>query len=459
MRLGSPYPSPIPARLAFGVPLEDVFPACYVHPRLQNFFAKALQTYREQEGDIEWVLRCGQGSIEERLTLKNQLVLSPNGHLESSAPGAYLWVIRHFLGLLPLPLFPSFTKGANFDWLLLSTGCRRAFKCHSLARDSLDTAIARFLNALPQENLRLIKMLICLLRRLAAKRIPEGKASLSRASLKALSCYFSGALFVRPFWPGGKDQDRFQPFLLYLIVRWNKIAMYCIATDQNLECYKPIYPANTSVKEIGCQTLSKDPYPAEQDTNNELYRLAFVDDDCANLETHFYTAQDFSFRSLLDEEKSQSWQSIVEETKRTVQKVEDAYIYDDYESFKREEFNQIGKPGSLLSRFMSVKASTPKNQSSESDISYIKFPDVCSVSCQNVIKTCEDKTVGQQLFEDNSPAAVQSSDSQQPLYSPKDKGQFRKISLHILRAFRPKTGAFQRQLGYMRIRSEEANNF
>lgn len=130
--------------------------------------------------------------------------MNPEGQLEDCAPGAYLWVIRHFLGLLPLPLFPGCTKGTKFDWPTLSTGCRRAFKNHSLARD-VDTEIARLLNELPEENLRLVKMLMSFLRRMAAKRC-EGKSSLRRASLRALCAYFSGAMFIRPFWPGEGEQ-------------------------------------------------------------------------------------------------------------------------------------------------------------------------------------------------------------------------------------------------------------
>lgn len=138
-----------------------------------------------------------------------------------------------------------------------------------------------------------------------------------------------------------------------MIVRWRKIAVYCTGTNCHLEYFKPVYPAKSCAKEIGCQTLIQGSDPAEQETINELYRLTFVDDDGANLDTRFYTAQDFSFKSLIDEEKSQNWHSIIEETKLTVQKVEDAYIYDDYESFKREEFNQIGKPG----KFCTIRAS------------------------------------------------------------------------------------------------------
>lgn len=43
----------------------------------------------------------------------------------SCLPGALLWILRHFLGLLPLPILPHYTDGETFQWIKLSEHCWR----------------------------------------------------------------------------------------------------------------------------------------------------------------------------------------------------------------------------------------------------------------------------------------------------------------------------------------------
>lgn len=126
------------------------------------------------------------------------------------------------------------------------------------------------------------------------------------------------------------------------------------------------------LKDIACQTetdfskegassdvyLNNDEMKCKKEINNNentyAYKLTCIEEmeedhgsthdqvlenDC----TLYQTARDFTFRSVLDDEEKQDWPNILKETSETVKKVEEHYIYDDYETFKQEDFNQIGK--------------------------------------------------------------------------------------------------------------------
>lgn len=48
--------------------------------------------------------------------------------LSSFQPGTYLWVIRHFLGILPIPLIPKYSNEISIDWNRLSDQCQDYLK-------------------------------------------------------------------------------------------------------------------------------------------------------------------------------------------------------------------------------------------------------------------------------------------------------------------------------------------
>lgn len=83
--------------------------------------------------------------------------------------------------------------------------------------------------------------------------------------------------------------------------------------------------------------------------NVEAYKLTFIEEEleesseCSSETNEQYkTAPEFHFSDFLQEEEALDWKSVMEETEKTVQKIDEAYIYDDYETFKKEEFNQVG---------------------------------------------------------------------------------------------------------------------
>lgn len=64
---------------------------------------------------------------------------------------------------------------------------------------------------------------------------------------------------------------------------------------------------------------------------NKIRKLSFSPER-SNSELQFF--------SFVTSDKQEDWQDILDKTKETVKKV-DEYIYDDYETFKNEDFNQI----------------------------------------------------------------------------------------------------------------------
>lgn len=80
-----------------------------------------------------------QGSLETRLNLKQKLLKDVHYDIKTEdieeAPGAYFWLIRHFLGLLPIPLLPSYSQEIRFDWISLSDKCKNFLQHYESQRD------------------------------------------------------------------------------------------------------------------------------------------------------------------------------------------------------------------------------------------------------------------------------------------------------------------------------------
>ncbi|CAG9768805.1 unnamed protein product [Ceutorhynchus assimilis] len=484
-------------RFDFGVPLEDIFHRDDVHPRLKHLFHTAFASYSEQRSDIEDVLKYGQGTVNDCLMLKDTLVLDEkyDSNLEGNLPGTYFWLIRHFMGLLPLPLFPKFTNGIHFHWNSVANECKMAFKtCDNRERNRLDYDIAQCLDALPIQNGMLINILMKFIRKICMRTV-RGHYKFNKNSLITLSKYFCESLFVRPYIPGHLQKSEYQVLLLYLVLRWHKITEHCcsiepptnlnefevsnkksaiIETDSNV--INPIpYFCNT-VSQTETDLISKE-IEKNIDNSKNAYTLAYIEEvleeDCESPtndgdNTLYQTAYDITFNNILEEEQKKEWKKVVEETMQKVKKVEEAYFYDDYETLKNEEFNHIPSVQSKADSFLSKirrhsfkKCSTPKDKSPDSENSYVKYPDVCDSdngsrkSLNSEQKRCNlgiDTTISQKLFEANtSPCSEEDEDSKRTLKDKNLKNMsrqqffFRGIrwSLQLLRALTPRKSTFR----------------
>lgn len=124
------------------------------------------------------------------MALKTDLL---NGRLiyrENTHPESWFWLIRHFLGLLPIPLFPKYSNGHKFDWEYM------AMKCKLYGHKSeLDFDIAWRLMMLPESHIIMAHSLINFLR-LVAKKIDR---KVNKRNALILTKYFSSTLFIRPY--------------------------------------------------------------------------------------------------------------------------------------------------------------------------------------------------------------------------------------------------------------------
>ncbi|VEN60248.1 unnamed protein product [Callosobruchus maculatus] len=465
-------------RFEFGIPLQDIFPPNDIHPRLKYLFEKAYQLYKDSRCNVQEIFRSYEGFLEECFKLKEIITFDLYYYRSVSyRTGTYFWLLRHFLGLLPIPLLPSYTHGTYFDWNYLAERCKRFFKDQNRSMcNIIDYDIAMNLNFLPFEHFLLVSYMMVFLRKVCQKSI--NNSQFDKESLKVVVNYYCGSMFMRPYRPGEKVEAMF-PLLLYLIVRWRRIQVHCnqighpayfleknfmdyssmgmmpridqwVQTDEHMpyfqteivEVYRNIphyVPKEEAVtRSTGCQTEVSLEEKAVQSSNSPEYIEAIdikANDEAINStcllpvpppcfatqqsqtelplteliskkngtneldynEMTFFSAADYSdihlneletsielhvsdvdnrsesninnnidqgidvaspskntdisFFSTIESSTPSTWQDVMKETSQTVKKVEE-YIYDDYETFKKEDYNQIG-----------VKRSTRKSKS------------------------------------------------------------------------------------------------
>ncbi|KAJ8918030.1 hypothetical protein NQ315_011486 [Exocentrus adspersus] len=346
------YPSPCSKGFDFGVPLEDIFPPNDIHPRLKYLFEEAYKLV-DSHHNIEEIVRRLQGPLGTRLELKQKIVHDVHYDIKNErldeAPGAYFWIIRHFLGLLPIPLLPTYSGDVRFEWSNLSEKCRYFLQHYESERSKkylLDYKIAENLSLLPFEHFLLLTILIHFVRRLSQKT-RHGR-QINRKSLLFLSKYYGASTCVRPYTPG-----------------------YSSLED-----------------EIGS---SKNRAGLNNEQENDLASPETEEHSFVRTEK-LYEGTEFTFNDDTSSNKAE-WSDIVKETKDTVKKVED-YIYDDYDTFSKEEYNQISESklksrGSVFGKVSKIGWTyTPRKnretqpnedlreEQDEKESTYIKFEDV-----------------------------------------------------------------------------------
>ncbi|XP_066138534.1 uncharacterized protein [Euwallacea fornicatus] len=352
----------------FGVPLEDVSPAEDMHMRLKHLFHMAYKSYIKYEYSIEGLLKYNQGSLNERLELKDRLVFALDYHAATKdfSPGAYFWLLRHFLGLLPIPLLPAYTGGINFEWKSVANECKKYFNCYNSyeQKRNLEYNIAQWKNiyqhccGIHMHRVDLFSSGI----EQQGNKLPQTHyhSHLSSNFYKEVSCQ--------------TEIDLYETSSSYS----DKLDLDYLARKQKTEEYKLAY----------IEKIHRDSTDSENEDNN------------ASL---FQTTAEFNFTDLLENEEGKNWESVIKETNNVVRKMEDSYIYDDYETFEKEDFNQIAENRSFSSLFLKLskraihhlpksspkqevsKSNTSKKPASEGGNSYVKYPDVCCESCNKTM--------------------------------------------------------------------------
>ncbi|XP_022920033.2 uncharacterized protein [Onthophagus taurus] len=216
---------PCRSRLPFGVPINDIFPSDDIHPHLKATFIRAYQDITSSRLPILDILGKYQGTVDQRLEVKkavSECRQMPN----VTPPGVILWVIRHFMGLLPIPLLPSYSDEKYFNWYQLARVCKQTFLQHRIVdvNNGLLTAkIAKDLLRLPSSNLLLFAILVQFIRLIASNKY--AKKRLNHLTAYYMVRYFCSTLFLRPYTPGKltKLDKQYFPLLLYIVLRWPEI--------------------------------------------------------------------------------------------------------------------------------------------------------------------------------------------------------------------------------------------
>ncbi|KAB0799626.1 hypothetical protein PPYR_07506 [Photinus pyralis] len=113
-------------RLSFGVPLETNFQdASGLHPIFQHVFKICYLRLKGCGYSVENAIKFFQGTLQERLALKESIAFGKDLTNIKCSPGALLWVIRHFIGLLPVELLPKRIGNVKYNWMRLSKPCAK----------------------------------------------------------------------------------------------------------------------------------------------------------------------------------------------------------------------------------------------------------------------------------------------------------------------------------------------
>ncbi|CAH1183435.1 unnamed protein product [Phaedon cochleariae] len=463
-------------RFDFGVPLEDISPPNDIHPRLKHLFNAAFNCYTLSDiHDMEHTLKFFQGSLEDCFNMKEELIFQvPCNMSDYQSPGSYFWLIRHFLGLLPIPLLPKYFHKFTYDWENLGKKCQMVLSHNKYDANSnyqVNNSIARYIDSLPTEHFLLLTTLVNFIRKIAFRF-----GVLHKHNFVCLAKYYCGSVFIRPYRPGHRDDRKVFPLFIYLLSKWNNIIKKCerhVTIPENSSRYMPSYQlkrnaycqvnfingnydvfensTNLSPLRTCCQTGSlnipkqsccthKSCQTELTETTNTYCQTDINLDDSGSIvplanssviDNHYYSSDRYftalindtswnpdtsihhdhedsenndvsnerdsmvNFHSMLDENEYTGWDDVMRETENTVKKVEE-YIYDDYETFRWEDYNQISTEKKYMSTFKDNKKQpvwtdyTPRsliyresNDENESisvlisNKTYFKFPDIC----------------------------------------------------------------------------------
>nr|CAD7442564.1 unnamed protein product [Timema bartmani] len=138
----------------------------------------------------------GQGSLSERMLLKERLEEGCWIVDTPAPPGASLWLIRHFIGRLPDPLL------SGEHWRQLASECSVAIQhMHATERTvcPVHKLIARSLSSIRKEEYLILAALFKLVHDLSMDR---KSGHLNWVAIKSLVQYFTPSLVTRPFIPG-----------------------------------------------------------------------------------------------------------------------------------------------------------------------------------------------------------------------------------------------------------------
>ncbi|KAF5270411.1 hypothetical protein FQR65_LT05599 [Abscondita terminalis] len=226
-------------RLKFGIPLEEAFHTKFaIHPMLLNVFKQTYCSIINCGYPIGTVIRL-QGTLNERLALKERISSCKDLTNVRCQPGTYLWVIRHYLGLLPVQILPKRIGNTKFMWWKIGRECEASLKSRKCSE--MTYQVIKELLRLPVSNFLMLMSVVSFLRELSV--LPKGEPTVNKKSVYVLVKYFSASIFTRPFRP---SDTRYYSLLLYLIIKWPEIEIILTETPR-YSFYLPLNNFHASV--------------------------------------------------------------------------------------------------------------------------------------------------------------------------------------------------------------------
>ncbi|XP_063243018.1 uncharacterized protein LOC134542574 [Bacillus rossius redtenbacheri] len=208
--------------LKFKVPLRYVCLDGLIPPGLEELLVKAYTSGSKgiHEGNLPALM--DYGSIDKCMELKKSLEAGESILDVNYPPGVPLWVLRHFFGTLPKPLFRRDFWGYVINQAIVAV--QHVVNNYDFAVTPIHNIIARRVSALPSEEHAVLARLVRLVRDLAAG--PGGvSAGRRKRRVVALVEYFADSLCARPYFPGSttKEGRAICPLLTILCLDWPKI--------------------------------------------------------------------------------------------------------------------------------------------------------------------------------------------------------------------------------------------
>ncbi|CAG2059669.1 unnamed protein product [Timema podura] len=190
----------------------------------------------------------GQGSLSERMLLKERLEEGCWIVDTPAPPGASLWLIRHFIGRLPDPLL----RGEH--WRQLASECSVAIQhMHATERTvcPVHKLIARSLSSTRKEEYLILEALFKLVHDLSKDR---KSGHLNWVAIKSLVQYFTPSLVTRPFIPGLTTEGdcHFHPMMLMTCYYWPEVRLWCYHLDHTSIISSILPSATTPPSKTSC---------------------------------------------------------------------------------------------------------------------------------------------------------------------------------------------------------------
>ncbi|KAL3268369.1 hypothetical protein HHI36_007485 [Cryptolaemus montrouzieri] len=202
----------------FGVPLDDLFPPNDLHPKIELMYSYASKSLKKEMFGSD-IVSSSSNQTEDLINLRKMVL---NSKYLQGTPQSFLWLIEHFLGLLPIPLLPPYLQEKRLNWLLLSKQCKGIFqRYHETKRINynLDDEIVSEMSKLPPQHSLLLDLQIRFMREISF--FPE-KLSRKKSKLIYYTKYFTASIFLRPFRSGLEQsiEKEYRYIILYMVLRW-----------------------------------------------------------------------------------------------------------------------------------------------------------------------------------------------------------------------------------------------